>query len=225
MRFMKSALFVFTLVLFMGMLVAPAQADQWNKRTTLTFSQPIEVPGGKVLPAGTYVFKLLDSNSYRHIVQIWNEDASELITTILAIPNYRLEPTGETVIKFHERAGNRPDALRAWFYPGDNFGQEFVYPKTRAIQLAETFKEVVPAETVEPTPSTLTTVPLVAITPEKKEAPLTEAIQVLPLHVPEHVAETEELPKTASPIPLIGLLGFAFISAAFGLKLVAKQLS
>ena len=149
------------------------------------------------------------------------------ITTILAIPNYRLEPTGEAVIKFHERPGDAPDALRAWFYPGDNFGQEFVYPKTRAIQLAQASNEIVPAETVEPTESTLNTVPLVAITPDKKEEPVTDAIQVLPLHHPEYVASAtetaKELPKTASSIPLLGLLGLASVGLGLGLKLLAKQ--
>jgi Protein of unknown function (DUF2911) len=227
MRFVKTVLVAVTLALFVGICSVPARADQWNKKTILTFSQPVEVPG-KVLPAGTYTFKLLDSNSWRHIVQIWNEDGMQLITTILAIPNYRLEPTEETVIKFHERPGDSPEALRAWFYPGDNFGQEFVYPKTRAIQLARASNEIVPAETVEPTESTLDTVPLVAITPENREEPVTEAIQVLPLHHPENLTPApvaEELPKTASSIPVIGLLGVAFIGLAFGLKLLAKQLA
>jgi len=229
MRFFKAVLVGLTLSLLVGMFLNPARADQWNKETRLTFSQPIEIPG-KVLPAGTYTFKLLDSKSYRHVVQIWNEDATELITTILAIPNYRLEPTEETVIKFHERPGDSPDALRAWFYPGDNFGQEFVYPKTRAIQLAQQSNEIVPAETVEPTESTFQTVPLVAVTPEKKEEPVTEAIQVLPLHHPEEstpapVTVAKELPKTASSIPLIGILGLASLGLALGLKLLVKQVA
>jgi hypothetical protein len=231
MRFLKAVIVGLTLSLLAGMFFNSAQADQWNKKTNLTFSQPIEVPG-RVLPAGTYVFKLFDSASYRHIVQIWNEDETQLITTILAIPNYRLEPTGRTVIKFGERPGDSPETLRAWFYPGDNFGQEFVYPKARAIQLAEASKEIVPAETAEPTESTLTTVPLVAITPEKKEEPITEAILTVPLQTAQTpspalapVTEAKELPKTGSSIPLIGLLSAISIGAAFGLKLLAKQLS
>lgn len=223
MRLVKAALVMFTLVLLIGLLASPVSADQWNKKTVITFSQPVEIPGGKVLPAGTYTFKLLDATSYRHIVQIWNEDGTNLITTVLAIPNYRLEPTGETVLKFKERAGNAPEALKAWFYPGDGFGQEFVYPKQRAVQLAEATKEVVPAEEVEPTPSTLETVPLVAVTPEDKEEPLTEAFQVLPHHAPEQALPAKELPKTASNVPLFGLLGLAFIGAAVALKLLVKQ--
>ncbi len=231
MRIAKTLFVVLGLALFVGLLASPARADQWNKETILTFSQPVEIPG-KVLPAGTYVFKLLDSYSWRHIVQVLNADKTEVLATILAIPNYRLEPTGETVINFRERPGDSPEALRAWFYPGDNFGQEFVYPKKRAIQLAQASKEIVPAETVEPTESNLMTVPLIAITPEKKEEPVTEAIQVLPLHAPEQVAaappqtsKTEKLPQTGSSIPLIGLLGFAALAFGLGLKLLVKQFS
>lgn len=231
MRIAKTLFVLLGLALLVGVLVSPARADQWNKETVLTFSQPVEVPG-RVLPAGTYVFKLLDSYSWRHIVQIFNADKTEVLATILAIPNYRLEPKGETETNFYERPGDSPVALRAWFYPGDNFGQEFVYPKKRAIQLAQASKEIVPAETVEPSESNLKTVPLVAITPEKKEEPVTEAIQVLPLQTPERVAaappqtpKPEKLPQTGSSIPLIGLLGFVAIAFGLGLKLWVKQFS
>lgn len=228
MKYTKTIFAIVTLVLFVIVLVSLARADQWNKKSVITFNKPVEV-AGTVLPAGTYVFKLYDSSSYRHIVQIWNEDSTNLITTIIAIPNYRLEPTGELVLKFHETPAGSPEALRAWFYPGDKFGQEFVYPERRAMQLAETSKEIVPAEKQELTASNLQTVPLVAVTPEKKEEPLTEAIQVLPMHT-EHVtplpaAEPKQLPKTASDVSLFGLLGAAFVGVAFGLKLLAKQFS
>src|SRR6202023_3911778 len=109
---------------------------------------PIEIPG-QILPAGTYTFQLLDSLSDRHIVQIFNAGGSQIIATILAINNYRLEPTGETVMKFSERPGDSPEALRAWFFPGDNFGKDFVYPKARAIQLAQATQFAVPAVAVE----------------------------------------------------------------------------
>ena len=118
-------------------LLAPASsADEWDKKTILTFSGPVEIPG-KVLPAGTYVFKLLDSPSNRHIVQVFDKDEKQLLGTILAVPDYRLQPTGETTLYFEERPAGKPPALRAWFYPGDNFGHQFVYPNTRATELAK----------------------------------------------------------------------------------------
>src|SRR6266404_5135716 len=111
-------------------------ADEFNKKTIVTFNQPVEIPG-KVLPAGTYVFKLLDSAANRHIVQIFDKDEKQLYATVLAIPDYRQEPPDKPIISFEERASGSPEALKAWFYPGDNFGQQFVYPNERAKQIAK----------------------------------------------------------------------------------------
>jgi hypothetical protein len=145
---------MFGLALVGAVLSPAAKADGWNQKTVMTFSGPVEIPGVHlkgwgVLPAGTYVFKLLDSQSDRHIVQIFNKDETQVIATILAIPNYRLKATGKTVVTFRERPAGEPEALRAWFFPGENFGQEFVYPKARAVELAKTVNQVVlftPAE-------------------------------------------------------------------------------
>src|ERR1700726_4278877 len=154
---------VTVLLALFGAVVTPnLRADQENKKTVMTFSQPVEIPG-QILPAGTYTFKLLDSQSDRHIVQIWDADGSHLITTVLAINNVRLKPTGDTVVKFAERSGDNPEALKGWFYPGDNFGQEFVYPKQRAIELALLAKEPVPALASDNTD--LKVAPIVAETP------------------------------------------------------------
>jgi len=71
-------------------LGAGAKADNWDKKTIMTFADSVEVPG-RVLPAGTYVFRLADSPSNRHIVQIWSRDESQLLATILTIPDYRLD--------------------------------------------------------------------------------------------------------------------------------------
>src|ERR1700682_5018161 len=147
----------------MGAIFLPgARADDWNRKTVMTFSGPVEIPGVHltgwgVLPAGTYVFKILDSSSDRHIVQIFNKDETMIYATILAIPNYRLKATDKTVVTFRERPAGQPEALRAWFYPGRNWGEEFVYPKAKAIELAKAtntpvlFAAVdIPVEVAEP---------------------------------------------------------------------------
>ena len=222
MQIIKTILVVLTLSV-LGTLLAPrAGADEWNKKTVMNFSQPLEIPG-QVLPAGTYTFALVDSLSDRNIVRIFNADGSQVIATILAINNYRLTPTDKTVVKFEERSGDNPEALKAWFYPGDNFGQEFVYPKRRAIQLAVASKEPIPAIAGDTTPIDLKTAPLVAETPAQKEVPLRQAIQTAPLvaqnTAPAPIAETrQELPKTAGSLPLIALLGIASLGFAFVLK-------
>jgi len=243
----------------LGAAVLPsARADESNKKTIVTFSQAVEVPG-KVLPAGTYTFQLLDSPADRHIVQIFNADGSQIITTILAINDYRLQPTGQTVMKFSERPGDAPDALRAWFYPGDSFGQEFVYPKARAIQLAQTMNTIVPAVAADTLDDgAIKTVAIVAVTPDQKEVDVTTAIQTAPpatvvttepvvqtatpvavatvepvvqttapapAVTPARVAaekDADDLPRTASNMPLIALLGALSISLALGLKLILK---
>jgi LPXTG-motif cell wall-anchored protein len=225
---MKTVNVVFSLlaITLLGATLLPsARADGWDKKTIVTFSQAVEVPG-KILPAGTYTFKLMDSPSDRNIVQIFNADGSQIITTILAINNYRLQPTGETVMKFTERPGDSPEALRAWFYPGDEFGQEFVYPKVRAIQLAQTTQVIVPAVAVETLDDNLIkTVPIVAVTPDQKEVEVTKVIQTTPPATVAAVKETEELPHTGSSMPLLALLGGLSISLAIGLKLFLKLAS
>jgi len=195
----------------LGIAFAPsAPADEWNKKTTLTVSEPFQVPN-KVLPAGTYVVKLLNLASERHIVQIFNADETELQTTILAIPNYRIQPTGKTVFSFWETPPGQPKALRAWFYPGDNFGQEFAYPKSAAVEIAEVTHQTVP--TTEATqPAEL---PQAEVTQTKPEPQRREVAQntpppqpvAAPALEPTPAPVRQELPKTASPYPLIGLAG------------------
>ena len=227
MKNVKAAFCLLAISMFGATVLSSARADTWDKKTVVTFSQAVEVPG-KVLPAGTYTFQLLDSPSDRHIVQIFTADGSHIIATILAINNYRLEPTGDTVMKFSERPGDSPDALRAWFYPGDNFGQEFVYPKVRAIQLAQTTKVIVPAVAIDTfDDDAIKTVPIVAVTPDEKEVEVATVIQTTPPApaAVAAVAETEELPQTASLMPLLALLGATFIGLALGLKFVLKLAS
>jgi len=206
-------------LLLVGGIFTVVHAQTFNQKTYVTFNHPVEVPG-KVLPAGKYGFQLAETSTYRHVVQIFNEDGTELITTVMAIPDYRLTASDKTVVEFDERAAGTPPALRAWFYPANNFGQEFVYPKARAAELAKASNEVVPAEAVELTPRNFSRIPLIAITPEQKQEPVTEAIQTTP--EPVQVAQNT-LPKTASPVPLVALIGGAFVIAGFSLRRLAKQ--
>jgi hypothetical protein len=111
-----------------GLVTFRAQADEWDKKTILTVDQPIQITDTYLEP-GTYVLKLADSSSNRHIVYIFNEQQNHLINTVMAIPNYRLQPTGSSRFTFWETPAGSARAMRAWFYPGDNFGQEFTYPK------------------------------------------------------------------------------------------------
>jgi hypothetical protein len=212
---------------------ANAKADDWNRKTVITFSGPVEIPGVHlkgwgVLPAGTYVFKILDSQSDRHIVQIFSKDET-VYATILAIPNYRLKATDKTVITFRERPAGEPEALRAWFYPGRNWGEEFVYPKAKAIELAKSTNTPVlftPAEIPrrsrradqtadEPVVAQLKQAPVMAIQPTGEEVELAEVVTPA---AAGRSRRARPLPATASQLPLIALLGFLALGGAFALR-------
>jgi hypothetical protein len=235
---------VFCLGLMSVVLAPAAKADDWNRKTMVTFSGPVEIPGVHltgwgVLPAGTYVFRILDSQSSRHIVQIFNKDETTIYATILAIPNYRLKATDKTVITFRERPAGEPEALRAWFYPGRNWGEEFVYPKTKAVALAKATNRPVlftpveiPLEVAEPIKSAdapvvleLKRAPIMAIKPTGEEVQLAEVVTAPPTQPEGVVASKPEktLPATASPLPLIALLGLLALGGAGTLRLVQKR--
>jgi pyruvate/2-oxoglutarate dehydrogenase complex dihydrolipoamide acyltransferase (E2) component len=117
------------LALAAGFLATRAKADDWDKKTILTVNEPIQITDTYLQP-GTYVLMLdRDSQSNRHIVRIYNDQQNHLINTVLAFPAYRVRVTGNTQFTFWETSPGSARALRDWFWPGDNFGQEFAYPK------------------------------------------------------------------------------------------------
>jgi hypothetical protein len=235
-------------IALMGAILVPnATADAWNRKTVITFSGPVEIPGVHlkgwgVLPAGTYVFKILDSQSNRHIVQIFNKEETTVYATILAIPNYRLKATDKTVITFRERPAGQPEALRAWFYPGRNWGEEFVYPKAKALELAKATNvpvlfvpDELPLEVAEPVRSAdepvvaeLKRAPIMAIRPTGEEVQLAQVVTPPPAETEvatsRATATAQTLPDTASTLPLIGLLGLMALGGAFAVRAAAKRL-
>jgi hypothetical protein len=121
-----------------------AHADEWDQATTLTFNEPIQIPG-QVLPAGTYVLKLASRDSDLNTVQIFNSDRTVVYGTFQTIPTDRREPTGNTVIDLAKQGSGQPEALLKWFYPGDTTGHEFVYPKEKEKELAQDQQEAIVA--------------------------------------------------------------------------------
>jgi hypothetical protein len=136
MRRLKTTMAAACVTLAMTAGMATAQTSPADRKTFVTFSGPVSVPG-MTLPAGTYTFRILDSNTDRHIVQVFTQDESKLMTTLLAVSAQRLEPTGDPVITFKETASNRAPAVRYWYYAGDLAGNEFVYPKNQAQMIAD----------------------------------------------------------------------------------------
>lgn len=205
--------------------IAPfhAKADAWDKKTVLTVNQTIQVRD-TVLEPGQYVLRLYDSQAERHVVQIFNADQSHLINTVLAIPRQRMEPTGETQFTFWETPAGKARAMRTWFYPGDLTGQEFPYPK-HLIELASAAPaptvmmtqpaEPVPAPEVETTPEPEAQA---QIRTETREEDQPQPVENQPVEIaqaappPAPVSEpspppANELPKTGSPYPMMGISG------------------
>jgi len=119
-----------------------SKADDYDKKTIIKINVATEVPGITLQP-GTYVLKLLNSQSNRHIVEVMNERMDHLYALTFAVAAERLEPSGKTTLTFYEAAGDRPIALRKWFWPGDTIGQEFIYPKAQAARISALTKQKV----------------------------------------------------------------------------------
>jgi hypothetical protein len=210
-----------------------AKADVWNKKTVLTVREPIQVQETYLEP-GTYVMKLHDSSSNRHIVHIFNGEENRVIDTIMAIPTYRARPADGTQFTFHETPAGTVKAMRTWHYPGDTTGREFRYPKhLRQIAMATPPRLV--ELPVEPAPEPVITQP-----EEPEPAPMPQAYDQepareepelmaraepapepepqAPVDMPEPAQEAQptELPSTATWFPLAGLGGLLAL-AGFGL--------
>jgi hypothetical protein len=233
-------------VIALGVAVPSMFADTWDQLTKVTFNQPVEIPG-QVLPAGTYWFKLLNSPSDRDIVQIYNANQSKQIALVMAIPDYRVRPTGKTVVTFEERATNAPPAVKAWFYPGDNYGQEFVYPKPRAVTLAARVNQPVlsmpasqEANTKQPASSNQSSASALRQSQLNEEQPSGQETQPS-TQTPPQIAQNNPppppanttaatqpqrtLPSTASDLPLIGLTGLIFLSLGSAITVLRRGLN
>ena len=280
-----------------------ASAQNSQQDTVVTFSAPVSLPG-VTLPAGSYLFRLADSQVNRNIVQVFAKDRSKIFATILAIPAERNEPADDTVITFNESPANTAPAVRYWYYPGEKRGQEFAYPKSQATTIANAAHTSVLAvnsdatdmdsmksaeiSRVEPTaeaaqsqtpnessaassasaaqsqPATTPSASAAQSQPETTPAaPATEqaptaatasqptaAAQPAPTPAPATAAaqptqpsastgqprtssasepasvgtsgSAQTLPKTASPLPLIGFAGLLALGSAFGLRVLRR---
>lgn len=228
------ALALGTVALGLGTFAFRAQADVWDKKTTFTVDQPIQIQDAYLKP-GTYVLILADSSSDRHIVRIYDADQQHLIDTIFAIPDYRIQPTGRTVFTFWETPPGTAHALRGWFYPGDWFGEEFRYPAHLRQVSNETTTSSAPAQVVtpatQPPPATAQAAPAapapepqalnqgsasqqtVNQEPANPEPPLVAQNTPPPAPEPQNTPppappnSQQQLPQTATPYPFIGLCG------------------
>lgn len=237
-------------VALVGFVAAPVLAQDMNpnKKTYLTFSAPVEVPGATLQP-GKYLFQLADLQSNRHVVQIFSEDGSNLIVTTLTIPDRRMEPADEPVVEFLETPAGAPAAIKSWFYPGDVTGDEFIYPKDQAMRIARaTGRNVLSSDTISgegirgmkaesvaridaegQTRAQAEAEPPTAArpaAPQAPPAPSTPATSPETAPTPDATVGTSgrtELPRTASNLPLVGLMGLLSLAGAVSVRVLARS--
>jgi hypothetical protein len=267
--------------------VLAAQGIPSDKATFVTVSGPVSLPG-VTLPAGTYLFRLADTQASRSVVQIFDKDRTKIFATILAIPAERMEPSDEAVITFKETPSDRPPAVHFWYYAGEKSGQEFAYPKAQAMQIASASGESVmaiettstdveemksaemtrvqpgaatepsqsaqsstqtaqqpalpneqpPATTqpATPQPATATTTP--SETPRPETQPSAESTPPAASTAPRETSAApmtsqqaprptgtsgrSELPRTASKVPFVGLIGFMALMTALSVHALRR---
>ncbi|MCU1334601.1 MAG: hypothetical protein JWO19_182 [Bryobacterales bacterium] len=215
------------------------KADEWNRKTVISISQPLEVPG-VVLPPGTYVMKLMNSSSNRHIVQVMNERENQQLALTLTAAAERLRPTDKTVLTMYEGSKGAPPALRTWYYPGDTVGQEFLYPHKQAVSISErTNVAVREVETGKPVVSTTESnesrtdtliaraepapAPRPEPVPEPAAAPEPQQPAAEPQPPSVNSSQTNSLPQTSGNGPLAALIGGLSFVLAFGVRKLKRS--
>jgi len=253
--------------------------DEYDKKTDVTISNPVEVPGA-ILQPGKYMFKLLNNSSNRHIVEISSEDGKKVYAIVFTVAARRLEPSSKTILTFYEMPKGTPEAVRYWYWPGELDGQEFTYPKDRAALISkatgvkvkeqpedfdnhgnggavvssnDTDKDkheteiaaapqtpVVapePAPIVEDKSNTViaqnepaprsTDIPAAPPAPVVEEHETAAAPAPAPAPAPVTTASVDtssnQLPRTASDLPLIGLVGALSLAAAAATRSALKN--
>jgi len=237
----------------LGMMLLPSlQASEFDKKTIITFPEPMQIPG-MVLPAGEYVVKRADG-SLPNVIQFTNPEESEVFATVQAIPTIRQKPLDEVEIVTEERPSGSPEALKKWFYPGDLTGAEFVYPNSEANLLASArtprIVESEPNATspVSHPPEELTTssaspepvaepgweqaegevqaeepVEIAQATPGPG-ATQAQPAQQAPFGQAAEAPAEEELPQTATSLTLASLLGGLAVFGGAALRRLSRQL-
>ncbi|HEX7669423.1 MAG TPA: hypothetical protein VF395_07570 [Polyangiaceae bacterium] len=231
MKKLATCLALGTFATFLGVASTPAYAQSDRENSTFTVTEPIEV-GGFTLPAGTYLVKVVMLESNRNMIQVSNVEQTKVFANVLATPHPIRE--GEAVPSsryiYYTTADGQPKALRTWFARDTTNGQDIIYPKQRAMELAASAREPVIAIPDDVKEAEYKTAPLTIVTPEQQVTPYEQPVvmvQKAPEPEPIAVAEAlpQELPRTASHVPLFAALGLLSLGGALGLRALVNRAS
>jgi hypothetical protein len=223
---MKILRVVFGLGITAGVLATGVlRADTYDKRTVFSFNRPISLPG-VTLPAGKYMFRLVDTETTRKVVQVLDEHGKKPYAMLHTIPDIRRDASGSPEVRFMETAKGQPSAVKTWWYPQERIGYEFIYPKEQARRLARAVVEPVLTTREETTKQEETqTAQLERLAPTGQETPVVETAAPEPI-VPSGIVQEglvaearTDLPTTASQLPLVGLIGLLALAGAGGIRL------
>jgi len=195
----KSAAVIISCFVVALVFLAPplTHGDEWNLATRFTVNQPFQVPGMVLEPNTRYVIRLYDSPAERHVVQVYNDDQSKLLTMFMGISDERMQAADKTVFTFIETAPGHPLPIKEWFYPGRLTGLEFIYPKDQAMEIARHAREPVLSASSSDLHD-LNAIRIEAIGPLGAEAPATTT-QTASITKSEETAVFEEKPSVAEP--------------------------
>lgn len=118
------------------LFASAVQAQPADKRTYFTFSGPIALPG-VTLPAGRYLFRIVDTTTSRKVIQVLDENQTKPFTMANTIPDQRRDPAKDATVVFYESPRGTPAAVKSWWYPGESIGYQFIYPRSQAKQIAK----------------------------------------------------------------------------------------
>ena len=133
MHFVNAMMFI---AMALSSVFQESYSTEWNKKSTLSTDKQVEFPG-IVLEPGIYIIRLKDGGEKRSIVEIRNRDESQILATVLAVPDHQQRPDDNSEFLYFKAAGSNPTPVRTWFYSGDLIGLQFVYPKSRAMEIAK----------------------------------------------------------------------------------------
>jgi hypothetical protein len=214
MRILKLLAIGWVVILFLT--ISSGYGNEWNKKTVLKLTEPMQIEGVLLQP-GTYVFRLMDSKADRHIVRIMNEDETQVVATIIGMPHYELGPPNKSQTDFWEAPAVTPPAVKTWHYPGEMLGLQFT-PAPPTQVAAPTPPAPAPPAAEAPAPAPAPEAPAPPETAEAQPAPAPP--QEAPAPAP---APVETLPKTASALPLIALIGLIFVAISLVLRRLGNQ--
>jgi hypothetical protein len=219
MKMTKSGFLLGIICLVAASIAGPVtRADDSGQQATVTIQSPQQVPGS-VLAAGTYMFKQTGAQSGWVIVQIYSNDGSALVTTILAYPNAKVASNGQNVVTYPANGSGSIPAMEGIVFTGDSTVEQFAYPKTVADQIGAANHVRIPTTgTDDAYPSAL---PDAA---KSWSAPVMSNSDSDATMTAQNTAMTrqEKLPQTASPLPMVMLIGLFSIAGIVMLRKVRR---